>query len=105
MAIKFAKAYQLQSNSVDTNGRPCWVQKVSRSKDLYICLQACKPCEKLFPYVQSLLVSVSPEGELTEYGSGKVLARITEVTLENGEARGAIMWIDGTNVVWISESS
>jgi hypothetical protein len=102
MAVKFAKSYRLSSNSPDINGRPCWVQKVRKAENLYIFSQACKPDEKNFPYIQSFLVSVSPAGDLTEYGDDKVLGRIS-MTQEGGESRPTIEWVDGTNVTWIAD--
>lgn len=103
MTLEFAKRYTLQSTSAASDGRPCWVQKVRKANDLYVFLQARKPDEEGFPYVQSLLVSVSSDGEIREYGTEEILANTARVTLDNGRKRDAIEWVDGTNVVWIAE--
>lgn len=101
MGVKLAKKYILQSSCADADGRPCWVQKVRKSKNLYIFAQACKPAEKNFPCVETMLVSVSSKGEITEYGKDEVLGKIAEVSAANGRKLRAIKWVDGTDVTWI----
>ena len=101
MPPKLAKTYELRSNSPEIDGRPCWIQKVRNSKNLYILAQACKPTEKRFPHVETMLISLSPDGKLAEYGSKDTLGLLTDATTPNGKSRSVIEWIDGTNVTWV----
>lgn len=103
MAPRFANRYRLRSTSSASDGRPCWVQKVRKAKDLFVFLQACRPDEEGFPYVQALLVSVSPDGKIREYGTEEILAKTKRWKLDDGRNTDAIEWVDGTDVFWIAE--
>ena len=87
--------YTLECDDPNTRGRPCWVQKVRGGKDLFVFAQACKPDEKSFPSVETMLMQGTAKA-LSEYGKKKVLARLVHV-----DGQEVIEWLDGTGVTWV----
>ena len=83
------------------DGRPCWIQKVQGSKDLYIAAQAMKPGEKGFPCVHTLLVIITVNGEIINYSDNELLGHLETGTNESGKQQNSIEWTDGSDVSWI----
>lgn len=95
MRARFAGRYVLRAPG-PSEGRPCWVQAVRGSPDLFVCAQAMHPHEPGHPHVETLLVQLGDDGAIRAYGSDAVLGWL------GTQARGrrVITWVDGSNVRW-----
>ena len=102
--MSIPERFSLECDDPDLQGRPCWLQEVAGSSGLYIAAQAKKPEEDGFPHVQTLLVTISADGEISEYGREEVLGVFTTGTDSLGKERRAIQWVDGTGVTWVEQA-
>ena len=105
MPNRFESKYRLVSEDTEMKDRPCWIQKVPRSKDLYVLSQAMKASEPDFPNVETMLAEISREGEIREYGRKPVLAHFTRVNVAGKGMCHAVEWCDGSNVTWVEDSN